>query len=280
MTARQAAPPRAAMKEAANDHDTVPHVQAIPDRVPVARHAPAERVATSMDTCGAVRRRRGGVAVRGEREHPLDDRGSRTSGPRLRELLCEYRPKLDGAGRSIYLGSALRHSGDAAELLSTVLSHHPVELFGILCLTVRRQVICWHLVTRGWIDGAYVDPRAVFQAALVANARAIILAHNHPSGDPTPSSPDTDLTRDLIKAGDLLGVHVLDHIIIGDGTFASVRSTATFPQRWDTSYRTDGPRPALGGFASDLACTVGPLVCTNLGLRSARRRAGNASTDV
>jgi DNA repair protein RadC len=62
----------------------------------------------------------------------------------------------------------------------------------------------------------------VFKAALLANAAAIVLAHNHPSGDPTPSEDDCRLTRRLVEAGQLLGVEVLDHIIIGDGKFVSL----------------------------------------------------------
>lgn len=150
--------------------------------------------------------------------------------PRLHELLYEYRPKLNAAGQPIYLAPALRHSGDAANVLVSVLAYQAVELFGVLCLSARHQVLCWHLVARGWLDGAWVDPRLIFQAAFVVNADTIILAHNHPGGDPLPSVPDMDLTRRMIAIGDVLGVHVLDHIVIGDGAFASIRRTNAVSQ--------------------------------------------------
>ena len=68
-----------------------------------------------------------------------------------------------------------------------------------------------------------VHPREVFKAALLANAASIVLAHNHPSGDPAPSPDDVALTRRLVDAGRLLGVEVLDHIVIGEGRYVSVR---------------------------------------------------------
>ena len=73
-------------------------------------------------------------------------------------------------------------------MLAPILDNHAVELFGVLCLSARHHALCWHLVARGWLDGAHVDPRLIFQAAFIANAGAVILAHNHPSGDPLPST--------------------------------------------------------------------------------------------
>jgi len=227
-------------------------------------HARRDQVMTSRitsppDMCRTGRHDfRGGRGRRSGGPHQPPGHAGRL-GPRLHELLYEYRPKLDTAGHSIYLAPALRHSGDAADVLAPLLAYQAVELFGILCLGVRHHVICWHLVARGWLDGAWVDPRLIFQAAFVANADTIILAHNHPAGDPLPSPPDMDLTRRMIKVGALLGVAVLDHIIIGDGAFASVRDTTSVSPAWDTSYATEGRAPAASPFAGDLVCTMGPL---------------------
>ncbi len=84
-------------------------------------------------------------------------------------------------------------------------------------------MIAYHEVSRGTLYATLVHPREVFKAALLANAAAIILTHNHPSGDPAPSPDDMALRRRLVDAGTLIGVDVVDHIIIGDGCYVSFR---------------------------------------------------------
>jgi len=93
-----------------------------------------------------------------------------------------------------------------------------VETLQVLLLNTRRRLIRVEPVTDGTIDTLLVHPREVFKAAIAANAAAVVLAHNHPSGDPTPSEADIKVTRDLIRAGQLLKIEVLDHIIIGRAT--------------------------------------------------------------
>ena len=79
------------------------------------------------------------------------------------------------------------------------------------------------LVAHGTLDTILVHPREVFRAAITANAAVIVLAHNHPSGEATPSEADIKVTRDLIRAGQLLKIEVLDHVIVGNGQRASLR---------------------------------------------------------
>ncbi len=93
-----------------------------------------------------------------------------------------------------------------------------VEQLQVLLLNTRRRLIRVETVTDGTIDTLLVHPREVFKAAIAANAAGIVLAHNHPSGDPTPSEADIKVTRDLIRAGQLLKIDVLDHVIIGRAT--------------------------------------------------------------
>jgi len=93
-----------------------------------------------------------------------------------------------------------------------------VEHFQVLLLNTRRKLIRTERISQGTLDTILVHPREVFKHAIAANAAAIILAHNHPSGDPTPSEADIKVTRDLIRAGQLLKIDVLDHIIIGSRT--------------------------------------------------------------
>ncbi len=93
-----------------------------------------------------------------------------------------------------------------------------VEQLQVLMLNTRRRLIRVETVTDGTIDTLLVHPREVFRSAIAANAAGIVLAHNHPSGDPTPSEADIKVTRDLIRAGQLLKIDVLDHVIIGRAT--------------------------------------------------------------
>jgi DNA repair protein RadC len=83
---------------------------------------------------------------------------------------------------------------------------------------VRKKLIRAEEISHGLLDTILVHPREVFRAAIVANAAGIILVHNHPSGDPTPSAADIQVTRDLIRAGQLLKIDVIDHVIIGRAT--------------------------------------------------------------
>lgn len=90
-----------------------------------------------------------------------------------------------------------------------------VESFQVLLLNTRKKLIRVEEISEGTLDTLLVHPRDVFRAAITANAAGIVLVHNHPSGDPTPSDADIKVTRDLIRAGQLLKIEVVDHIIIG-----------------------------------------------------------------
>ncbi len=93
-----------------------------------------------------------------------------------------------------------------------------VETFQVLLLNTRRRLIRIESISQGTLDTILVHPREVFKHAIAANAAAVVLTHNHPSGDPTPSEADIKVTRDLIRAGQLLKIEVLDHVIIGRAT--------------------------------------------------------------
>lgn len=101
------------------------------------------------------------------------------------------------------------------------LSEEPVEKFGIICLNTKLNVSGMHILAVGGLNEAHVEVRTVFQAALMNNAYAIVLFHNHPSGDTRISAADADLTDKMVEAGKLLGVRVLDHIIVGYDGFTS-----------------------------------------------------------
>ena len=98
------------------------------------------------------------------------------------------------------------------------------EMFGILLVDTRTRVTAIHVVSIGTLNGSLVHPREVFKCAILGNAAALVLFHNHPSGDPTPSREDIALTKRLVDAGKLLGIEVLDHLVLGgEGTFASFK---------------------------------------------------------
>jgi DNA repair protein RadC len=93
-----------------------------------------------------------------------------------------------------------------------------VETLQVLLLNTRHKLIRVEEISDGTIDTLLVHPREVFRSAIASNAAAIVLVHNHPSGDPTPSQADITVTRDLIRAGQLLKIEVIDHVIIGRAT--------------------------------------------------------------
>ena len=105
-----------------------------------------------------------------------------------------------------------------AELLREECRPYTVEHFYALLLDTRRRLLRKVALTHGTLDAAIVHPRDVFRHAVAANASAVVLVHNHPSGDPTPSKADITVTRDLIRAGRLLKIEVLDHVILGRRT--------------------------------------------------------------
>jgi len=112
---------------------------------------------------------------------------------------------------------------DAAKLVVPQFGSQPVEQFGLLLLDTRHRLLRTTRLSVGSLDTSVVHPREVFRAAVAGGAAAILLFHNHPSGDPTPSEDDIALTRRLIRAGDLMGIVVLDHIIVAENSYASLR---------------------------------------------------------
>ena len=111
---------------------------------------------------------------------------------------------------------------DVYILLGPRLRDLPQEEFHALLLDTRHHVVREALVTRGTLDASLISPREVFRLAVVEGAAAVILAHNHPSGDPSPSPDDWAVTRQIAEAGRILGIPVLDHVILGDGRFTSL----------------------------------------------------------
>lgn len=117
----------------------------------------------------------------------------------------------------------IRCPGDAAEILTEQLRYLQKEHFVCLFLNTKNHVIGQETLSMGSLNASIVHPREVFRAAIKCSSAAIICAHNHPSGDPTPSPEDIALTSRLVQAGEIVGIDVLDHLIIGDSSFVSLK---------------------------------------------------------
>lgn len=108
----------------------------------------------------------------------------------------------------------VRGPGDVTALLVQLIGDQPNEVFVVLHLNAKNRVVGYAEAHRGVLDASLVHPREVFRDAIACNAASIIVAHNHPSGDPSPSPEDRQVTRQLVKAGELLGIKVLDSLVV------------------------------------------------------------------
>jgi len=117
---------------------------------------------------------------------------------------------------------------DAAFVIRRYLEGVDREHFVAVMLDTKHVVNAIHTVSIGSLDASIVHPREVFKAAILANASAIIVAHNHPSGQSQPSPQDIQVTKRLDEAGRILGIDVLDHIIIGEDEFTSLKQLGHF----------------------------------------------------
>ena len=118
----------------------------------------------------------------------------------------------------------IRFPAEAAPMLTQYIGESDREVFVVALLTIRHRVIGLHTVSVGCLSSSLVHPREVFKPAILAGSAAVLIAHNHPSGDPDPSGEDVALTRRLASAGAILGIEVIDHIIVGEaGRFVSLK---------------------------------------------------------
>ncbi len=112
---------------------------------------------------------------------------------------------------------------EVSALFMEEMRHLTKEYFNVLMLTTKNEIIAIDKVAVGDLNRAIVHPREVFSNAIKRSAATVVLVHNHPSGDPNPSRADIELTNRLIDAGEILGISVVDHIVIGDGKYFSMR---------------------------------------------------------
>ena len=127
------------------------------------------------------------------------------------------------ASRRLREGDAIRGPAEVYQHFHAQLRDAPEEHFAVLLLDARHRVLRAVTVFKGTLTASLVHPREVFRVALKEAAAALVLVHNHPSGDPTPSREDVEVTGRLARAGEILGIPVLDHVVIAERGFASLR---------------------------------------------------------
>lgn len=120
----------------------------------------------------------------------------------------------------------VRRPKDAALYLLARYGGHRVERVGVMLLDLKRRVIRTTILSIGSLDNSLAHPREVFREAVVGSAATVVVFHNHPSGDPAPSPYDRQMTQRLMDAGELIGIRVMDHIILGDGVYFSFSEEA------------------------------------------------------
>ena len=127
------------------------------------------------------------------------------------------------AGKSLDEALVIRNPQDAYTFLRVEMESLEQEQMRTLTLSTRNKIISAQMIYQGNINTVIVRPAEIFRPAIIDNACAIILAHNHPSGDPSPSPEDVKITSELVQAGKLLGIDVLDHLVICKEKFVSLK---------------------------------------------------------
>ena len=134
----------------------------------------------------------------------------------------------------LYESRTIRNSFDVFVLLRDFLENSDREKMMLVCLNTKNEPINISTVSIGTLKSSLVSPREVFKTAILSNSNKIILAHNHPSGNPKPSQDDLNVTSRIVQAGHILDIELLDHIVVGDGTYCSIREIAheVFKQKY------------------------------------------------
>lgn len=120
--------------------------------------------------------------------------------------------------------AVIRHPEDAADLVMEEMRSLDREQFRALLLNTKHQLIGREIISIGTLNSSMAHPRELFKNAIKRSAAAMILVHNHPSGDPAPSQEDIGITKRMMEAGGIIGIEILDHLIVGDNRFVSLKA--------------------------------------------------------
>ncbi|AYU55822.1 JAB domain-containing protein [Staphylococcus debuckii] len=139
---------------------------------------------------------------------------------RIEQIICEAEEGVN------YM---IKSPEDGAEIASRFIGRDDREVFFVMCLNTKNHVVAVHRCHIGSLNASIVHPREVFKSAILNNAASVIVAHQHPSGDITPSMEDISVTKRLAEAGKLLGIEVLDHLVVNnEGKFTSLKEKGHF----------------------------------------------------
>jgi DNA repair protein RadC len=154
---------------------------------------------------------------------PIEITEPKTRCIKFKQIKAVYETLTVNEGAGNYLSPKIRYTSPT-QIFDTFsfLQDETKEYFIVLHLDGKNRILAVDICSIGSLNQSIVHPREVFKTALLSSAAAILLMHNHPTGDPTPSSEDLEVTRRLREAGDLIGVKVLDHIIVGSTYFSFV----------------------------------------------------------
>ena len=139
---------------------------------------------------------------------------------RIEQIICEAEEGVN------YM---IKSPEDGAEIAARFIGRDDREVFFIMCLNTKNHVVAVHRCHIGSLNASIVHPREVFKSAILNNAASVIVAHQHPSGDITPSMDDINVTKRLVEAGKLLGIEMLDHLVVNnEGKFTSLKEKGYF----------------------------------------------------
>jgi DNA repair protein RadC len=193
------------------------------------------------------------------------------------------------AARRLEAGRPIRGPADVFRHFHPHLRHAEQERFLVVLLDGRHRVLRQELVSQGTLTASLVHPREVFRPALRESAAALVLVHNHPSGDPTPSREDREITERLMRAGEILGIPVLDHVVVAERGYCSLRESAgreepepaaaeglrgpgrTVDEAPSRGCALPGPRPGEAGMDKPSVTVEGPLEGPMLDRRKSER---------
>ena len=139
--------------------------------------------------------------------------------------LPRYKVALVREGSCVAESNVIRTPEDVFALMNGEFAGIAVEQVKMLALDTKNKVIGVFDVATGTLNASVIHPRDIFQRAILVNAASVIIVHNHPSGDPTPSPEDVELTKRMAEAGRIFDIPVLDHVVVGEGKYACVHLT-------------------------------------------------------
>jgi DNA repair protein RadC len=186
------------------------------------------RARSALTVAQDILERAGGV--RGLARARAEDlsRVSGVGGPRAARLLAAVELGRRAVRSDVGERPRLLSARAIADYLMPIYAAHREERVGIVMLDAKRRVIRTEVLTVGTLDSSLAHPREVFRAATLASASSIAIFHNHPSGDPRPSPDDVLLTQQLVAAGEVVGIPVVDHLILGDGCWFSFQEAGAW----------------------------------------------------